>query len=77
MIIYKENIENKKTLVEHLKKSGIIKKLKNKILIDKQKKSLERQQRFNNRLEKAGLRVFGIDTPQQVEKLRNFLKNNN
>lgn len=76
MIIYKKNIENKKAFVEHLKRFGIMEKLKNKILINKQKKSLEKQQRFNERLEKAGFRVFGIDTPQQVEELKEYLKNN-
>ena len=77
MIIYKENIENKKSLVEHLKRSGVLGMLKTKILIDKQKKSLEKQQRFNERLEKAGFKVFGINTPQQVEELKEYLKNNN
>lgn len=44
----------------------IMEKLKNK-----------KQQRFNERLEKAGFRVFGINTPQQVEELKEYLKNNN
>lgn len=37
----------------------------------------KKQQRFNERLEKAGFRVFGINTPQQVEELKEYLKNNN